>query len=133
VEGGLDVREMLDGLAGNDNVERVVGKGEALGVTLNERNRGRMAVVAKLGTRGVERGGGEIAAGDAGAGVGEETNEAAAAAGDFKDAQTGDVTQVFENEAIPGRQGIVVRGISVKDALVPGVVGGAELIHRWHV
>src|ERR1700674_3331355 len=101
-KGGLDLGQVLDSFAGDEDIEGVVGKGQALGVALNERNRGRVAVTAKLGAGGVERGSGKSAGGDVGSGAGEEPDEAAAATRDFEDTQAGDGAEVFEHEAIPG-------------------------------
>ena len=47
-EGVLNAGKMLDGFAGDDNIEGVAGEGEVLRIALDERSGWRQAVVAKL-------------------------------------------------------------------------------------
>ena len=56
----------------------------------------------------MQRRGRKVAASDLGAGAGEFADEAAAAAGHFQNAQTGDGAEVFPDQAIPGAGGVFV-------------------------
>src|SRR5437879_13075 len=90
-DGGEDLREMLDGFAGNHEVEGSVGERQALRVPLYKRGERRLAVAVEyLGRGGVQSGGRKIAADDAGACPRQFANEAAPPAGYFKNAQARD-------------------------------------------
>jgi len=78
----------------------------------------------------MERGGRKIASSDAGASVGEMANEAAASAGDFEDVEAGDITKVFEDQAVPGAGGVIVSGVGVEGGLVPKVVISSRVVGR---
>lgn len=130
-EGGVYVGDVLDGFAGEDEVERSGGEGELLGVALDESD-GREG---RLGWRrpteqavacGVQGGRGKIAGGDVRAGERKAARKAAAAASNFEDAQAGDVADVLGDELVPGTGSVVVIGASVVDAVVPEVVIGAQ-------
>ena len=131
-EAGVHMGKMLDGLAGNDDVEGIAGKGKTLSIALNEGSRKRLSICCKFGAGGVERGGRKIAASDLSASAREMADETAASTGNFQNAKAGDGAEVFEDQLVPRSGGVFVSGIGVKDALMPGVVVSAQA-HGLHV
>src|SRR5437879_6045219 len=86
VKCGLHLRKVLDSFAGDDEIKRVCRERKTLRVALNQRRPGSITGSGSLSRRGEERGGGEIASGDARTGPGERPQETAATAGNFKNA-----------------------------------------------
>jgi hypothetical protein len=126
VESRLYVRKMLNGLAGNDQVEAVRSEWEILGVALSEGRAGKTRE-RKLGSSGAEGGRREVATSDLCAVGSESANKAATAASHFQYAKAGNGAEVFTNETVPGAGCVIMPWISVVDALMPNVVGGTKV------
>jgi hypothetical protein len=87
IDGGLNIREVLDGLTGNHDIECGVRKRESLRIAMNQTG-GRFPVRGQLSLCNLKRGKRKIAAGCASAAPRKLPNEAAPAAGYFQNSQS---------------------------------------------